>query len=260
MTKIINTHKHILDLDPLLNKVIPSSSVFVSHRSAKNLKDILISSKLPKGPVAVHDDLDINHIDNGYGFPRPSIASRNVQATIDINAGVVSCNKCYLCKYYLQVCDQFSSFHTEQIFKHKSRLTCDTECIIYLCECITHRVSYTGYTINAIKCRFSTNKSHIKNNDASCEFVKHIIECEHCGIDFSSRNKYDETLSKHVRVTILEQVRVEKGDNRAQREAKCEAREGYWQTQLKTLNTYGGLNVRDSRKYISQRQQGIIAS
>ena len=206
MTRIINTHKHILDLDPVLCNVIPSSSVFVSHRSAKTLKGLLISSKLPKGPIV--DFNDLNAVDNEHSHSGPSIGPSNLQVNINNTLGVISCNKCYLCKNYLQVCDHFSSFHTEQIFKHKSRLTCDTECIIYLCECITHQVSYTGYTINAMKGRFSTNKSHIKNNDASCEFVKHILECDHSDLDFSSRNNNDKTLCKHVMVNIIEQVRV----------------------------------------------------
>ena len=74
-------------------------------------------------------------------------------------------------------------------------------------------------------------------------------------IDFSSIINYDQSLCKHVRVTLIEQVKVEPGDSKAQKEAKCEAREGFWQTQLKTLQSYGGLNKKDSRKYVTRRQQ-----
>ena len=106
-----------------------------------------------------------------------------------------------------------------------------------------------------MKPRFSNNKAHIKCKNSSCEFVKHFIESEHNDIDFSSHSNYDKTLSRHVRVTLIEKVNVEAGASKAQKEAKCEEREGYWQTQLKTLSIYGGLNVRDSRKYVSLRQQ-----
>ena len=88
----------------------------------------------------------------------------------------------------------------------------------------------------------------------SCELVKHLITVQH-DVDFTTTTKYDHTLSKHLRVTILEQVKVLPSDNREERERKCEIREGYWQTQLKSLQKYGGLNKRDNRKYASLKQQ-----
>ena len=59
----------------------------------------------------------------------------------------------------------------------------------------------------------------------------------------------------HVRVTLLEIVEVDSKMSKADIEAKCEEREGFWQTQLKTMHIYGGLNKKDSRKYVSRRQQ-----
>ena len=254
MTKIINQYKYILNLDSKLSKVIPSSSIFVSHRSAKTLKDLLISSKIPNNPNNSSSIVPNNT--NNIADPNNMMISNSSSDSKSTDSnGIKSCNKCYLCRNYLQVCDHFTSFHTEQMFKHKSMLGCDTECIIYMCECISHKVSYTGYTITNMKTRFSNNKSHIKNKNASCEFVKHFITTEHKDIDFSSRKNYDQSLSKHIRIIILEKVDVDIGASREQKEAKCEEREGYWQTQLKTLQTYGGLNVRDNRKYVSRRTQ-----
>ena len=46
MTKIINKHKDILSLDKELLKIIPKESIFVSYRSPRNIKDIIINSKL----------------------------------------------------------------------------------------------------------------------------------------------------------------------------------------------------------------------
>ena len=170
--------------------------------------------------------------------------------------GCKACGKCYLCRRYLVVCSEFTSFHTDQRFRHRSIIDCNTECIIYLLECILHEKSYVGYTIKATKIRFSNTKSHIKKGNKSCEIVSHFIENEHPDIDFSSAKKYDESLCKYIKVTLLEKVQVNPDDNREQREAKCEAREGYWQTQLRTLTMYGGLNKRDNRKYTSLKNQG----
>ena len=258
MSKIINKFKYIIELDPKLAKIIPPSSLFVSHRASKNLKSILISSKLPKGPAPPRNTpatsiLEIRNESNP-GPSSPAIV-HNMQSVPNPEHGIHSCNKCYLCINFLQLVDSFTSFHTDQVFKHKSKLTCNSECIIYLTDCITHKISYTGYTTTNMKTRFSNNKSHFKKDNASCELIKHLLTCEHEGIDFTNRHTYDKSLSKHIKVTLIEQVRVEPGDSKEQKEAKCEAREGYWQTQLKTLQTYGGLNKRDNRKYVSKRKQ-----
>ena len=85
--------------------------------------------------------------------------------------------------------------------------------------------------------------------------INHLISTVHNNIDFSCIKNYDNSLSKHIRVTLIEKVKVDPQDSRAEKESKCEAREGFWQTQLKTLHVYGGLNKRDNRKYVTERQQ-----
>ena len=249
MSKIINRHKHILDLDNKLVNIIPSSSVFVSCRSAQTIKDLLISSKLPL-PIPEH---------SSSSRPPNCSVNESEQVTNDTSTapelGCFKCmNKCYMCQHYLSECNKFTSPHTEQWFMHKSHLTCSSECIIYMIECDTHNVAYIGYTITNIKTRFSNNKSHYKKGNISCELIKHLSAVKH-EVDFSSRPKYDNSLSNHLRVTILEQVNVNVGDSRADKEAKCEAREGFWQTQLRTLHASGGLNKRDNRKYVTLKQQ-----
>ena len=113
-------------------------------------------------------------------------------------------------------------------------------------------MSYTGYTTTTMKIRFSNNKSHFKDENPSCLLISHLLDCDH-DVDFSSRKSYDVSLSRHLRVTLLEKVDVSDCRNQSQREAKCEKREGYWQNQLKTLVTYGGLNKRDNRKYVARK-------
>ena len=106
-----------------------------------------------------------------------------------------------------------------------------------------------------MKTRFSNDKSHFKKKNASCELINHLLSNNHDDIDFSSIKNYDDSLSKHIRVTLIEKVKVEPNDSRSVKESKCEAREGFWQTQLRTLQPYGGLNKRDNRKYVSERSQ-----
>ena len=258
VAKIINKHKSILALDPHLNKVIPSNSIFVSYRSAKTIKDLLISSNRPiniTNHSQEHPQTNVQPIVNDeHNLTQSTL--QPINNALVATDGCVKCKskRCYMCKNYLVECNEFSSFHTQQIFKQQSKISCSTEIVIYKIDCITHCKSYVGYTTTNIKLRFSNNKTHLKAKNISCEIVKHLNEQEH-NIDFSSTSNYDCTLSKHVNVTLLEKVEVDPTMTKADIEAKCEAREGYWQTQLKSMSSYGGLNKKDSRKYVSRRQQ-----
>jgi hypothetical protein len=97
--KIINTHKHILRLDPALEKVISADSLFVSHRSAKTIADLLISSKRPQQsaviePLAEHHD-SLN----------PELVDRSNE---NLRCKKCSASRCYMCKNFLIECDTFS--------------------------------------------------------------------------------------------------------------------------------------------------------
>ena len=225
MTKIINNNKNVLSLDPQLLEIVPKDSIFVSYRAPKNIKDLLINSKLRN-----FDQQPEQHIENGC----------------------FKCNNCYLCRHYLQETKTFTSFHTNQVFDIRQHITCNTKNVIYLVECLQHLVSNVGYTTNNMKMRFSNTKSHIKKKKLSCEICSHMITENH-EIDFQTYSTYDESLSKLVRVTVIEAVQgIEKGDSTKVKEEKCEKREAFWQRQLRTLTTYGGLNIRDgARHYLS---------
>ena len=99
MTKIINKHKNILLLDQELLKIIPNESIFVSYRSPKNIKDLVMNSKLRN--TETHTSTEEN--------------------------GCFKCGKCYLCKHYLQQTNTFTSYHTNQIFHIKQHITCNTK-------------------------------------------------------------------------------------------------------------------------------------
>ena len=100
-----------------------------------------------------------------------------------------------------------------------------------------------------MKMRFSNTKSHIKKKNLSCEICSHMITENH-EIDFRTNLSYDESLSKLVKVTVIEAVQgIREGETTQAKEEKCEKREAFWQRQLKTLTTYGGLNIRDGGRH-----------
>ena len=223
LNKIIYKHKYILKLDNELSKIINPENIFVSYRSNKSIKDMLICNKLKSGNDQIYEE-----------------------------TGCFKCNKCYLCKLYLKETKTYKSYHSNQVFRIQNRLTCDSKYVVYLIDCDLHKKSYIGYTTTNMKTRFSNNKSHIKSNKCTCEIITHLIKENH-NLDISDFRKYDESLSKSVSVTIIEKVKgVLDTDSIEIKEAKCERREAYWQRQLKTFKNYGGLNKRGGKKYLTQ--------
>ena len=223
LSKIINKHKYILSLDNKLEKIINPENIFVSYRSNKTIKEILISNKL-----------------------------KSVENTRDVETGCFKCDKCYLCKWYLKETKTCTSYHTNQVFHIKNKVTCNSKYVVYLIDCDLHKKSYIRYTTTNMTMRFSNNKSHVKSKKCTCEIVSHLIKEIH-DLDFSNYRNYDESLSKTISVTIIEQVNgIRESDSTEVKEAKCEKREAYWQRQLKTLKSFGGLNKRDGKKYLTQ--------
>ena len=110
------------------------------------------------------------------------------------------------------------------------------------CKC------YVGYTTGKMVKRISNDKCHIKKGKRTCEIVNHFLDLEH-NLDFSSHKNFDSSLSKVLKVIFLDRVIFKPGMNQNMKEKACEKLEGYWQTQLRTLNRDGGLNKRDNRKY-----------
>ena len=57
-------------------------------------------------------------------------------------------------------------------------------------------------------------------------------------MDTSSIKTFDYTLCKYIKVTLIKKVKVNDNDTKAQKEAKCEARKGYWQIKETTESMY----------------------
>ena len=55
------------------------------------------------------------------------------------------------------------------------------------------------------------------------------------------------SLSKHLKIILIEKCTFSDGATQEEKEKICEEREGYWQSNLKTLTGFGGLNILDSR-------------
>ena len=235
MSKIIHRHKHLLDLDPSLRNVIPKGKVFVTYRKNKTIGDMLVHNRYRSSSTTqVH-------------VPNP--LSRDDVQTLEQeqDPGCYACEKCYCCKMgYLVPCKNYKSYHTDQVFPIKQKITCQSTGLIYLMECVQCEVSYIGYTTGNLPKRLSNHKSHIKRKVHSCRLVNHFLDIEH-NLDLSSTASFNTTLSKHLKVILIDKIDFRGNLSQSEKEDILIEKEGFYQTQVKTLNRYGGLNILDSR-------------
>ena len=229
IASIINKYKHVLDMDTKLSKIIPSSSVFVSFRRARNIIDQVVHSKLKVNKI---------NTTNNYVNILPDTFNDNINS--DGKCNRCKNKKCVLHEKYLKVTDEFTSYHTTDKFKVGDYLDCNSKAVIYLLNCKICKKSNVGYTTNSMKERFRTHKNHIKMDRNNCAFTKHFTNNKEIHpIDKSSHKSYDATLSKIIEVTIIEKVKLNDSDEEIEIKNKCLAREAYWQKKLKTMEKYG---------------------
>ena len=233
---MLNKHKHILRLDPTVNSAIPQDSIFASYKQPKSIKDLLVHSRFTSKVVDNHIKTDM---------------------------GCKPCTKCYLCKSYLVETDTFKSFECDTVFNIKHHIDCSTEGVIYLLLDDVCKRSYVGSTIDSMKTRMSNYKSHLKISYKGCEMAQHFAQCPDTHSLYSndalnSRSKifianFDAVLCKQLRVVLIDFVDLSCIETTKQKRDLIEIREGYWQTQLRTLSRYGGLNKKDERKLSNSR-------
>ena len=236
ISKTLKKYEHILDLDSDASKIVNKSNIFASFRRAPTLQDKLIHSKIHDLPAVT--GVDSNHAEN-----------LNSAQTNDERMGCYHCEnrRCVTCTNYLVETSTFTSYHTESIFKINNYLTCKSLCVVYIVNCKTCSKSCVGCTIN-FNTRWANHKSHIKHRKRTCEISKHFNDvcCEEVhNLDRSNQKAFDNSLKKCIEVTVIEQVKVDDGDDNEEKLRKCKVREKYWQKQLKCMEITGGMNRRE---------------
>ena len=226
ISTVLNKHKYILDLDTELMKAIPKSSIFASFRQPQNIKSQLTRSGFKS--------------DNTTGSTRTSNESQ----------GCISCHNCILCKNYLKECNTFSSYESPEINTIHKSITCTTKGIIYMIKDLKCQRTYIGSTINEMRKRWSNYKAHIKTNYDKCEIACHVAT--HPNIH-PLVSKIDDSIKGHFEVTLIDKIDLNIYTTKKEKRAAIEILEGKWQTNLRTLVRYGGLNKRDERKISNKR-------
>ena len=139
------------------------------------------------------------------------------------NIGCHPCHTCVLCHTHMQDTTTFRSVITGQSFTIRDCLSCTSTNAIFLVDCDQcHGKQYVGETGQTIRKRFYGHTYAIRNN-VDTLVAKHFRSPGHC--------------LSNMRVTVIEQIRVDDTNIRKQREK-------FWRYKLRT-NYPEGLNVFD---------------
>ena len=179
-------------------------------------------------------------------YPYPY--TKNIDST---SIGNRNCKKCSLCKLYLSDdCDSIISSSTSESHKINQTINCTDPHVIYCITdliCVRQNVGSTDVTIRS---RFSNHKSHIKKYVKNCRVACHFNEDKKHKFDI---NNIDATLAQELRVTLIDKVVPEPWDTDNSIRNKLLAKESYWQHRLGSLESAGGLNVRNERLVANNR-------
>ena len=232
VARVLHNHKYLLALDPEVNKIIPPDSIFASFRQPKSIGNMLVRSTF-----------------------KSSSSSCEASTSGDILGCDTCAQSCHLCKHFLIASKTFKSYSCDEVYTIRQNLNCQSEGIIYLLNDVKCLRSYVGSTITSMAKRFSNYKSHIKTAFEGCEIASHFCSRRDVhDIDFGcSAVQYAQQLAEHINVIIIDQVDLSECKTTKEKRAKIEVVEGQWQTNLRTLIRYGGLNKKDERKISNNR-------
>ena len=233
MSKYINEHLHILSITPETGKLFNKDSIFVSYKIEKNILSTITKNKL-KSDIYMNTPIP------------PTIQPR---ITGDENLGCFKCGSCTLCKNFMIETKIVFSAKTNQTFRIKDRLTCQTNNVIYMIiDKLCPDIFYIGYTSDNMRTRWTTHKSHIKMNVKSCELTSHFIKTSSSihKLDRSSQGVFTSQLSQQISIYLIERVKPIQGKGIIE---LLETRENFWQATLKSARLYGGINKRSNKKH-----------
>ena len=141
--EIINKHWHILNIDSSFKEIFNSSQLMIAFRKNTSLKQLI----------------GTNTIRNNQKFLTPT------QTT---TAG--QCTPCYtsrsLCCQQVLKTTTFTSTQTRETFTIFHQVTCHSNYVIYLLECIMCKIQYVGKSETSFNIRLNNHRKDIKKPNA----------------------------------------------------------------------------------------------
>ena len=107
-----------------------------------------------------------------------------------------------------------------------------------------------------MRIRTSNYRNHIKIQHKGCEISTHFKELKECHAlpdNSKSIQLFNKHLGEQIQFSIIDKVDFPPDATTAEKKALIAKPEAYWQTQLRTMKKYGGLNVRDERLVLNSK-------
>ena len=131
----------------------------------------------------------------------------------------------------------YASTQTRETFTIFYQITCHSNYVIYLLECVTCKIQYVGKSETSFNIRLNNHRKDLKKPNA-------IKACKHF-------NNNEHTLSKHDKFIIIDQLRNINTTPTETLKLRLRERENFWIKKLKTLTPYG-LNQELNRYHVMQ--------
>ena len=147
ISSIVHKHWRLIENDPSLSEIFPSPPV-MAYRRPKNLKDILVSSKVSKREIS----------------------------TI---GGYKQCGRgnCKCCKV-ANIETQFISTVTKKNYNIFITSNCKTQNCIYVLTCGTCKLQYVGETETPFNIRLNNHRSFY-TKERNCPITRHLLRAGH---------------------------------------------------------------------------------
>lgn len=214
----------ILHSSSRMKKAAPEPPI-VGERNCKNLRNILMPSKLPKQQQS-----------------RDPMTHQSQTRQQQNGCFKCSATRCVLCKNHLLSTTSFHSVTNGARYFIKSKLSCNSTNLVYLIDCAKcGKVQYVGETGQTLKKRFYGHRHNIQhfsdsnndNNDSNAHSSNFIREDTMVAKHF---NQPGHTIDD-MKCAAIEQIFADDAGLRKRREK-------FWRHQLQT-NFPDGLNVFD---------------
>ena len=138
----------------------------------------------------------------------------------------IPCNtsRCLSCQQIIAT-TTFESTQTKEKFNIYHKVSCKSNYVIYLLECLLCKIQYVGKSETPFHIRLNNHRKDIKNPNA-------IEACQHF-------NNWNHTFHKHGKFILIEQLNNIKNTSTEVLKQRLKDRENYWIKRLKTLTPFG---------------------
>ena len=201
ISKIVNRNWNILQINTEFHRVFQATPI-IAFKHSKFLQEIVGGHTVKQGKVFKKNLARLNGKSVPCGSMRPSLCCTQVLNT-----------------------ETFMSQQTKRMFNTFHKLTCKSQYVIYLMECILCKIQYVGQSETPFNLRLNNHRKDVNNPKA-------IPACNHFKI-------HGHNFMKHTNFTLIEQLTGISNVSKDTLRLWLKQQEDFWIIKLKALAPKG---------------------